>query len=127
MEVFFSDEPGPMFLARWLLLPGMAADQPAPRTFLTDRRNDVELLKLSADVTVVRKGTARRGASSKCSCRGAPLGVHAAMGTKVAFQVAFNDQEEGDYYPMWTVEQGEDSASLVPHVAQALPRRHPAS
>ena len=115
MEVFFAREPGPLFLVRWFVAPGMAANQPEPRMFTTDRRTDPDLLKLSADIKVVRKGTA-----GDCVLEAlipwAPLGVTPAMGTKVAFQVAFNDQEESDYYPVWTVEPDEDSASLTPHI-----------
>jgi CubicO group peptidase (beta-lactamase class C family) len=115
MEVFFARQPEPLFLVRWFVAPGMAANQPEPRTFTTDRRSDPDLLKLSADIKVARKANA-----GDCVLEAlipwAPLGVAPAMGTTVAFQVAFNDQEESDYYPVWTVEPGENSASLTPHI-----------
>ena len=57
IELFLRRQAGPVVSREVVRRAGHGPGQPAPRTFLTDRRNDLELLKLPADVTVARKAT----------------------------------------------------------------------
>ena len=115
MEVFFAINPASALLVKWFVAPGMDPAQSAPRTNLNDRRNDPDLLKLPADIKVARMATPD-GCVLEALIPWRPLGVAPQMGTTCAFQVAFNDPEEGDYYPSWPVELDENPASLTPHV-----------
>lgn len=90
VEIFLASKPGARDFGQWVVTPGMSAEQPEPRWTFYEHRQDAELAKVEAGMTVARSKVAG-GYVIEAMIPWDALAIKPELGAEVGVQIVVND------------------------------------
>lgn len=94
IEIYLAPGHGDEDMCQWIIAPGMAEGQPAPRWFMADHRKDPALKGLPAEIKVARKASSANSCIIEAFLPWSALAVKPEAGRTVGFQLWFNDADD---------------------------------